>query len=372
MRNLSGRERLTRLFENKPIDRVPIWLLTPVRPIGCYVDIRNIECYKPLLPYIDKYCVQLDRWYLDKGFCYNAHPDIKQGYEEVQEGNEFIKRSWVKLGDKITLTKEIRRGPNGPTIKHMVEDPAILDIILDFPYVPAKPNYTNYKKDLEKLGDKGLNMPCQGDPLSPLYSLCNVADFAMWTILEKKRIKRFLDEMNRRCLEHYKHILEQGIGDVFFIVGTEFAGPPLVSPTQFNELSAKYVKGIIDLIKSYGKHSIIHYHGNIKNILDGMNYINPDAIHTIEEPPIGNCPLPVARKALPNTILIGSLQYDELYRLSKKEMNQQVKRMIKEGTTRGGRFILSTTAGPYEEFMSEKAINNYINFVNAGLLYGKY
>ncbi len=83
MEELTGRQRLLRLFNNQPIDRVPIWLLTPVRPIGCYVDIRNIDCYKPLLPYIDEHCVQLDRWYLDNGFCYNGNPDITTGYSSL-------------------------------------------------------------------------------------------------------------------------------------------------------------------------------------------------------------------------------------------------------------------------------------------------
>lgn len=372
MIELTGRERLTRLFQKKPIDRVPIWLLTPVRPLSCYTDIWNQPSYKPLMPYIDKYCVQLDRNSLPCGFCYNANPEITYKNETIIEGEDTITRNWVHMGDELSIYKEVRRGPWGSIIKPMVQDPELLDKIIDFPYVPPRPVYPDYEKDRAKQGDKGLIMMGQGDPLAPLYSLCDVGDFAMWTILEKKRITRFLDEMNRRCLEHYKYLLEEGIGEVYFIVGSEFAGPPLVSPAQFNEMSAKYVKGIIDLIREYGKYSIVHYHGNLGTILDGMRYMHPDGLHTIEEPPIGNCPLPIARKALDDTILIGSLQYDELFRLSEEEIAAEAKRMINEGTKNNGRFILSTTAGPYEDYMPEKAINNYISFVKVGLQYGKY
>lgn len=68
--------------------------------------------------------------------------------------------------------------------------------------------------------------------------------------------------MYERTYHLYKYLLERDVGEVFFLVGAEFAGPPLVSPDKFSELCVKYVKGIVDLIRSYGKKSILHYHGS--------------------------------------------------------------------------------------------------------------
>ena len=39
MTELTSRDRLTRLFDGKEIDRVPIWLLAPYHRQGCYADI---------------------------------------------------------------------------------------------------------------------------------------------------------------------------------------------------------------------------------------------------------------------------------------------------------------------------------------------
>ena len=38
---------------------------------------------------------------------------------------------------------------------------------------------------------------------------------------------------------------------------------------------------------------------------------------------------------------------------------------------KGGRFILSPSAGPYENFINQKAIENYKAFIDAGIKFGK-
>ena len=164
--------------------------------------------------------------------------------------------------------------------------------------------------------------------------------------------------------------MERNIGEVFFIVGAEFAGPPLVSPAKFSEMSARYVKGIVDLIREYGKWSIVHYHGNLYRILDGMKAIGPDGLHTVEAPPIGDCTISQAREVLgKETILIGNIQYDDLARREPAEIEAMVQAAVEEG--RSGRFILSPTAGPYEQEIGEQQVGNYLAFIEAGIKYGK-
>ena len=366
---LNSRERLTRLLNKQEIDRVPIWLLFPYHRYSSYVDVYNIPCYKKITDHIEKHCDTFDRRSFDTGFCYNANPDINSYWHKRKDGaadcNEYVVEYKGLKFNKFTS-----RGPDGTRIKYLVDEIDDLEKIINIPYVQPKPALESYFKEKEELGTRGLMMINLTDPLGPLYGIMNAGDFSIATITDYDKLINFTDVMNERVMAYTKYLLENNIGEVFFIIGTEFAGPPLVSPSRFNELSARYVKGIVDLIREYGKKSIVHYHGNLYHVLDGMKYINPDGLHTIEAPPIGDCTIAQAREELGDMILIGNIQYDDLAHCETAQIEEIVRIIMEEG--KSGRLILSPTAGPYEEFIPEKMINNYISMVNAGIKYGNY
>jgi uroporphyrinogen-III decarboxylase len=369
MDKLSSRERLTRLLNKQEIDRVPIWLLFPYHKYGSYVDVYNIPCYKRITDYIEKYCDTFDRRSYDTGFCYNANPGIISSWNERKDGNNTCIEYTVEYKG-LKLNKYTSRGPDGTKVKYLVDDIDDLEKILSIPYAAPRPVLDSYYKEKEELGDRGLMMVNLTDPLGPLYSIMSAGDFSMATATDYGKLIEFTDAMNERVMSYTRYLLENDVGEVFFIIGAEFAGPPLVSPERFNELSARYVKGIVDLIREYGKKSIVHYHGNLYKILDGIKYINPDGLHTIEAPPIGDCTISQAREVLGEMVLIGNIQYDDLAHCNSTQIEDLVKSVMDEG--KSDRLILSPTAGPYEELIPQKMIDNYIRFIDAGIKYGKY
>ena len=365
---MTSRERLLRLFSGQDTDRIPIWLLFPYHPLGCYTDVYKNRHYKPILPYIEKYCDTFDRrGYPASHFCFNGNPDIVQ--ETILENINNVPTDvrQVRYG-KLCMRKYVETTASGKIIRHLIDDPQKLKEIAAIPYVFPQPDFSQIIREREELGENGVLMMDIGDPLIPLYNLISAEDFSIWTLTDYDAMLEFTDLMYRRNLALYKACLEKNIGDVFFIVGTEFAGPPMVSPDRFNELCVRYVKGVVDLIRSYGKYSIVHYHGNLYKVLPGMKEINPDGLHTIEAPPIGDCTLAQARAALGNMILIGNIQYDDLRSQDEQGIDEMVKDAVSEA--RGGRFILSPTAGPYEEVIAEQQVKNYIAFIEAGIRYG--
>jgi uroporphyrinogen-III decarboxylase len=366
---MNSRERLTRLFKRQDIDRIPIWLLAPYHRVNYYADIYNLPCYKKIVEYIDKYCDTLDRRNFNSGFCYNSNPEIKRTIIERENGANLIKEEVVRYKD-FYLTKFTSKGEDGTKIKYFIEEIEELYKILEIPYVPVEPEVAQYFKEKEELGDKGLMMVDIGDPLGPLYHLMSAENFSIFSLTDYEKIIEFTDEMFVRVCKYYKYLLEKDVGEVFFIVGCEFAGPPLVSPQKFNEMSVRYVKGICDLIREYGKWSIVHYHGNLYKVREGMKDMNPDGLHTIETPPVGDCTLIQAREVLgKDMILIGNIQYDDLAHKEKDEIDYMVFKAINEG--KSGKFILSPTAGPYESEISNTMIENYLTFIKAGIKYGK-
>ena len=363
---MTSKERLLRLFEGKELDRVPIWLLAPYHLLPYYADIYTNPCYAELLPDIAKHCDTLDRRRPSMGFCYNANPDIKTVAIATPE------KTGTKIFYKNCIFEKYICKQNGNThVKFYIDDPEQFKSLLAIPFCTVKPCLDIYRKEKAELGEKGLLMMDLGDPLEVLYHLCSAEDFSMWSLTDYDALLGFTDEMYSRVYELYRYFLQNNVGDVFFIVGAEFAGPPLVSPTKFNELSMRYVKGIVDLIREYGKYSIVHYHGNIRKVLSGFSQIAPDAIHTIEAPPIGDCTITQAYEELKkDIILVGNLQYDDLARLTTDEIDEKVRLILDEG--KAGRFILSPTAGPYEQQPSPKTIENYRAFIHAGIRYGGF
>lgn len=366
---MNSRERLTRLFNGQELDRIPIWLLAPYHKLGCYADIYNLPCYKKITEAIDKHCDTFDRRGFDTGFCYSSSSEIKRTrVQKIENGNTIAEEIIAYKG--VTFVKRQSKGKDGTKIKCLVDDIDDLDKILNMPYKPVEPDVYQYFREKEELGNRGLMMIDIGDPLLPLYHLMSAEDFSIFSLTDYDAILKFTDEMYRRVYNLYKYLLEREVGEVFFIVGAEFAGPPLVAPDKFKDMSVRYVKGIVDLIRSYGKKSIVHYHGNLYKVLGGMKEINPDGLHTIEAPPVGDCTLTQAREALgKDMILIGNIQYDDLAHCEKHEIEELVRAAIEEG--KSGKFILSPSAGPYETFINEKMVDNYLTFINAGIKYGK-
>ncbi len=167
----------------------------------------------------------------------------------------------------------------------------------------------------------------------------------------------------------YQYCLERDLADVYFMVGSELASPPLVSPETFQEWIVPYARELVELVHSYGKHVIMHYHGQIKEILPYFLEMGADALHTIEAPPVGNCTLTEAFSIVQDKIvLIGNIQYDCFRSYTPREMDRAVLEVVEE--VRGKRFILSPTAGPYDENVSDRLIENYLQFLRSGWEYG--
>jgi uroporphyrinogen-III decarboxylase len=366
---LSSRERLTRLFQGQPIDRVPVWPLFPLHPLYYYADVHHEPSYAPVIIAAARCADVFDRRAPETGFCLTGSREIARGEERCERGGRrYLRRTVAWRG--VTLSQEaMLDGERLQPVKQWVEEPAELARILAMPYERPEFDLARFATEREELGDRGLMMIDIGDPLQVLYRLMSVETFAVATLTDRALLLEFLDEMYRRYLDLYGWLLDHGVGPVYFIVGAEFAGPPVVSPADFVELSARYVKGVVDLIRGRGMYSIVHYHGNLRRVLEGMRLIGADGLHTVEAPPVGDCTLAQAREALGDMILVGNIQYDDFRRLDPDAMERLVARTIDEGGS--GRFILSPTAGPYEQAITERMAANYVRFLEAGVKYGR-
>jgi hypothetical protein len=367
---MTSHERLLAALRGQSVDRVPVWLLFPYHTTGYYVDVRTNPCYVPIFEKSKQYAVMLDRRNPRPSL---FAPEVQDREDQgVVDGWQF-KRRTLSYGGR-QLVSETRHKGNEIVVKKLLETEADLDVLLTFP-VNDDPQRIHEELDRQALQyfaergefpiEYGAMMLDLGEPIGFLYHNSNLEEYALWSLSCSDKVVAFLDRAMRHYRLEYEYWLRRDAADVYFLVGSELASPPLVSRKTFQRWIVPYARELIAMIHGHGKLAIQHYHGQIKQVLPDFLTMGPDALHTIESPPTGNCTLTDAFEVVGDRItLIGNIQYDLFRSLTPQQMREEVARVLAE--TRGRRFILSPTAGPYEEQIPQRMIDNYLAFLDAG------
>ena len=362
---LSSRQRLTRLFEGKDIDRIPFWLLFNKYQSHTYAGCFD-SSYKHVLKRIYEHSEFIERMTFDTGFCYTSYPGVNTKKSEYFENGYNVAETSITYKD-IKLTKKTKHGIDSVSVDNFVTDVRGLDTVLRLPYREPLLDLSRFIAEKERLGNGGLMGVELADPISVLHDLCDETHFVLLAYEETEKVIKFLDAISERILAVHKNLLESGVADFFWIRGAEFVVPPMLPPSLFDKLAGKYIKKICDLIRSYGKLSFLHCHGKTKLVLDSLNKIGMDAVHPVEAPPMGDCTLTMAREAFgKNVVLFGNIQYGDLWTKNEAEMEDVVNAAIDEGQ-KCGRFVLSTTTGPSAAKINFTVARNYLKIIDTVL-----
>lgn len=384
---MNARERLFAALEGKPTDRVPIWLLFPYHPTYYYVDVRSHPDYKPIFEVSKKYAIMLNRRNLGtpsdaprlrkrKESIPLFTPDVTYHSEDVEENGVKISREYIEYKGK-SIFEEIHTSPSGSKVKKPINSDEDLEFFCSLPIetdarrleVQLETRLPDYLREKQEFPSHcGAMMLDIGEPIIPLYHGANLEEYAIWSITQSDRVKDFLDHAMQRLRIIYKWCLERDLADVYFLVGTELASPPLISRKIFQKWIVPYDKELIEMIHSYGKKVIQHYHGQIREVLDDFADMKADGLHTIEAPPIGNCTFTQAYGAVKDKItLIGNIQYDDFNSFTTEQMVAAVTDVLDE--CKGKRLILSPSAGPFLEPLPKQMVDNYITFMETAWNY---
>jgi hypothetical protein len=370
---MNARERLFAILNGEPTDRIPIWLLFPYHKTTYYADVRNAPVYRPIVAAAEQYAITLNRRNPEvKLFA----PEVREWQENFDEGAERISRSCIEYKGK-QLYAETRRHASGTTVKRLLCTDDDLEFFCSLPVNcdPARitveldgqlPVYLQERAAFPiELGAMMLDL---GEPVNVLYHASKLEEYSVWSLTHSDLIVNFLDRMMQQKRLVYRYFLERQLADVYFMVGSELASPPLVSHTTFQKWIVPYATELIALVHAHHAKAIQHYHGFIKRILPDFLTMNPDALHTIEAPPTGNCTLTEAFNISGDKFaLVGNIQYDDFRALTPAQMADAVRAVLDE--SRGRRLILSPTAGPYEEMISAQMAQNYLAFIKTGWEY---
>ena len=371
---MTSAERLEHCLRGLPTDRVPAWLLyNPIYHANpWYPNVLQIPSYAPVVQQLLAHTDFLERIWFGPGIFFSDPGSAAKKSRSWREQGYRLHETELETPAR-TLTSYLRHGTDGKVEKKdLISDISDLECILSIPYHPYQPDLTEFFEIKARLGSRGLMMVNLCDPLSQIYFHADAEQFLIWTAFEREKMMAFLDVLCARLLDHLKYLLEKGAGPVFFLVGSEFACPPTVSPRTFRELYLRYAIQIVNLIHSYNGLVLMHHHGPAVRVLDDLLTLRPDGIQPLESPPVGDTPLKTAKQNLGSQItLVGNLQYDTLCNASPERLEAEVTAIF-EAWKPGGRFIFAPSAGPYQENLSEGAVRNHLRLIELIRALGRY
>ena len=324
--------------------------------------------YADALKACEEYADVIYDWHFPAGFFFTA-AQMDAESRQLPEGQiEHIR--YTPAGPIRTITRADWRG--GGTIKRWITQPEDVERVLSIPDVPSRPDLTGFFEAKRRLGGKCVAQVTFADPIC-IAGMVDEMVMALWTIEQRDLIRRMLDVVFFRLLSQLKYCLDNDVGPIYYFNGPEYALPPLMSPSDFDEFVVQYDTKLIDLVHSYpGKYVIVHSHGRVSRFLDKFAAMGMDGLNVLEPPPIGDTLLSDAKARLGERVcLIGNIQYDDLARGTEESIERLVSEAIAQAAPGGG-FILSPCASPYESPLPEKASRNLIHYLKMARKHGRY
>ncbi|MFH0797290.1 MAG: uroporphyrinogen decarboxylase family protein [Candidatus Omnitrophota bacterium] len=371
---ITSRQRLLRTLKGEPTDRIAISLY---EFDGIYDSwIHNHPEYEAILKYAEG---KTDRLYFwnpigDKPvlFLGEVTPEIIRA-DTWKKGDSAYTRTTVKT-PRGEISNLVRQDDNIHTcweLEEFCKTEEDAEKVISLPYIPYKPLVGSFFELDKNLGESGIVLGDFPDALCLTVGIFGFSRFLMIYTDNPSLIFRLLNFFQERILDYARHLLEKGAVTLYRIVGPEYATPPYLSPTVFDELVTGYDRELIVLFHKYGARVRLHAHGKIRKVLASFLEMGIDATDPVEPPPDGDVTLAEARKVLGSKVtLFGNIE-ERLFEIgTKNDVEEAVRKAIEEGAS-GGPFVLCPTAMPLATPLDRKIQENIIHYIDCGLKYGK-
>jgi hypothetical protein len=364
---MTSRERLTRVLRGQPTDRVPIrlWGVNPLAPAGR-------DCWQPVHGLVDEFA--LDSFF---DWAPAPPPPVTESEREEQqtadpEWFEAVTTLKAPAGALTRVDLVHRGGKPGYTKKHLIESVEDARRWLSIPEA-GLPGLDAFPARVAEVGNRGLVMTGLGQAMYTVNDATGSELWGYWLHDERELLHEMITRAHRYIVKLVKHYLANGIGPLFGWVGPELCIPPLASPADFDDLSTRYDKPIIDLIHDAGGLVWIHCHGDMHPVLERFADMGVDCLNPIEPPPMGRLTLADAKRragdrmTLEGGIEVGDFELDDAQTVAAKTAAAMA--MGKPG----GRYILCPSSDhSHWPDLTPHIARNYRVFVEAGLRLAEY
>lgn len=364
---MDGKERIRRILNREPSDRVGFWLGNPAdetkkkyyKHFGIQEDLESeLEKQK------EKDSILLTK----KGGRTDLELAIKLNSDLIWVSPELDLSSWKHPEGKPmfdVFAGKPRKSLNQPGIFAECES---IKEIEEFEWPNAR--YLDFSNCIARLDDASSNgMAVVGGMWMPFFHV--VSDFfgmdnyfiKMYTnpdviLAATEKVVDFYLEANKRCLDAMGDKLDAA----FF--GNDFGSQLdlLISPKAFNRFVLPYFKKLIEQMKSYNLKVILHSCGSIRKVIPQLIDAGVDALHPLQAKAVGMDAESLAKEYKNDLIFMGGVDTQELLPFgTPQQIKQEVKRLK---SVFGDGFIVSPS---HEALLPNVSIENVMAMRDAVL-----
>jgi hypothetical protein len=372
---VTRRERLMATLRGEPVDRpaVSFYEINGMDENPDNPNPFNIYSHPSWIPVIDLAREKTDRIVMRNVEYTSVRPEAIESIAQMEtclrNGSRYTTYS-IRAGNRL-LTSQTRRDPDVNTVwteEHLLKNPDELRAFLEIPIPEAEGDLdtAGVTRAEAALGDTGIVMIDTPDPLCLAASLFDMAEFTIIAMTEPNLFHQLLERFASTLLPRTEATAKALPGHLWRIYGPEYASPPYLPPSLFQEYVCRYVTPMIEAIHKYDGYARIHSHGNLKAILDDIVAMGADGLDPIEPPPQGDVELSYVRERYgKDLVLFGNLEASDIENLPTDQFAGKVRQALEEGTAGTGRgFVLMPSACPYGRELSPLAVQNYETIIS--------
>lgn len=383
---MHARQRLLAVLRGEPTDRIPLYTHIPfeVTPDGFepgpFHGWEDVDEWRKRDPAYVRLVERMERE--GDNFYIWRHPAMvperiavgaaTEAQTERGEAGQWRRTETVTIGGHaLTQVSGSQAGSGHSWVeRHWCQSADDARRLLDHPWNGAASDAGSFDACVRMLGGHGLTWCYVPSPIMVVCALFNPTVFYELTLLERDLIHRLLRMTQERIMRNLAVLLEAGVGPVIRFGGAERATPPMMGPSDFDELYVAYDQPLIDLCKRHDRLVAVHCHGQIAHALGRFAGMGIDQTDPVEAPPSGDVTMREARSIVGDAMtLTGNIQCLELESCSPEQIQERVRQIVREAGPE--KLIITATGTPLQK-ISPKAEANYHAMMDAVQATGPY
>ena len=357
---MTRRERLTRCYFHRPLDRPGVYVRTGFP--------ANDPTYDRLKAYLGAKTELKAGWSTSQ--VQTSPGRVETRVEPVSD--DFERHVHVLHTPAGTLRSSrlvSLRGQPGLHETFYVNSRRDAETYLSLPMPETDGEVGAFFEAVERMGDRGIVEAGLGrSPGGWAAELCGSMNFALLSITDRDVLHAICEREREIVLDRLRYVLARGVGPFFNMAGEEYVTPPLHSPGDFHDFIVAYDKPIFDLVHEAGGRVHVHCHGSIRKVFGGFLEMGVDVLHPFEAPPMGDLPAAEAKRLARGRICLeGNLQIGDLYEKTPREIREQTEALIADCFDDRRGLIVCPTASPYIRGRGEQCLPQFQAMVEAVL-----
>lgn len=373
MADLTGRERLLRVFYQQGVDRIPVSPFIHINYIKEFYGTQDVDwvartpevyghfgfdlVHRNCSPEFDAMGPEGPDWQMEV---------VCQEQERDETTTTTIHTPEGQLGWVNALRWTYEYDAENALAEYPIKSEADFDLLVRYQPDPQPADVSDIRRAKEIVGDTGIVAPwIHGAFNTASIYYRKLDDLLVDAMINPGFYGRMMDHFLRLYMAYTQQLVDAG-ADVFSYAAN-IANAKLVSPRFFREHIWPYEKRLIEFIQGQGVAVLYHNCGYARNLLPLLPELDMRAYESLTPPPYGDTVLTDAVEAFgTQTTLSGNIdQLDLLRKGTADEIDSAVKQVL--DTVRGRcHFILATT-----DYFNEDTPHDKIHVLaDAGHKYG--